>query len=133
MPCHLVHHLIPYSSHSGALIVHAKSLQLCPTLCDPMDCSPPGSCQWDSPGKNTGLLCPLLGDLPNSGIEAGSPAFPALQADSLPSETLRKPQDSSLLISKLTSLSSQSQFCKKYLPSLKSWNFREDYIIVLIP
>ena len=21
----------------------AKSLQLCPTLCDPMDCSPPGS------------------------------------------------------------------------------------------
>ena len=24
-------------------IVHAKSLQLCPTLCDPMDRSPPGS------------------------------------------------------------------------------------------
>ena len=23
--------------------VHAKSLQLCPTLCDAMDCSPPGS------------------------------------------------------------------------------------------
>ena len=23
--------------------VHAKSLQLCPTLCIPMDCSPPGS------------------------------------------------------------------------------------------
>ena len=23
--------------------VHAKSLQLCPTLCDPMDCSPPDS------------------------------------------------------------------------------------------
>ena len=23
--------------------MHAKSLQLCPTLCDPMDCSPPGS------------------------------------------------------------------------------------------
>ena len=22
--------------------MHAKSLQLCPTLCDPMDCSPPG-------------------------------------------------------------------------------------------
>ena len=29
--------------------------QLCPTLCDPMDCSPPGSCLWDSPGKNTGV------------------------------------------------------------------------------
>ena len=25
------------------LILHAKSLQLCQTLCDPMDCSPPGS------------------------------------------------------------------------------------------
>ena len=25
------------------LMVHAQSLQLCPTLCDPMDCSPPGS------------------------------------------------------------------------------------------
>ena len=23
--------------------MHAKSLQLCPTLCDPVDCSPPGS------------------------------------------------------------------------------------------
>ena len=23
--------------------VHAKSLQLCPTFCDAMDCSPPGS------------------------------------------------------------------------------------------
>ena len=23
--------------------VRAQSLQLCPTLCDPMDCSPPGS------------------------------------------------------------------------------------------
>ena len=23
--------------------VHAKSRQLCPTLCDPLDCSPPGS------------------------------------------------------------------------------------------
>ena len=23
--------------------MHVKSLQLCPTLCDPVDCSPPGS------------------------------------------------------------------------------------------
>ena len=28
--------------------------QLCPTLCDPMDCSPPGS-PWDFPGKVTGV------------------------------------------------------------------------------
>ena len=25
------------------LCMHAKSLQLCPTLCNPMDCSPPGT------------------------------------------------------------------------------------------
>ena len=32
--------------------------QSCPTLCDPMDCGPPGSsCPWDSPGKNTGVGC----------------------------------------------------------------------------
>ena len=36
--------------------VHAKLLQSCPTLCDPMDCSPPGfSVHGDSPGKNTGV------------------------------------------------------------------------------
>ena len=38
----------------------AKSLQLCPTLCDPMDCSPPGSSPWDSLGKNTGVGCHFL-------------------------------------------------------------------------
>ena len=33
-------------------------VQLCPTLCDPMNCSPPGSSvQGDSPGKNTGVGC----------------------------------------------------------------------------
>ena len=26
-----------------AMCMHAKSLQLCPTLCNRMDCSPPGS------------------------------------------------------------------------------------------
>ena len=30
-------------------------LQSCLTLCDPMDCSPPGSCPWDFPSKNTGV------------------------------------------------------------------------------
>ena len=36
----------------------AKSHQLCLTLCNPTDGSPPGSpCPWDSPGKNTGAGC----------------------------------------------------------------------------
>ena len=38
----------------------AKLLQLCPTLCDPIDGSPPGSRPWDSPGKNTGVGCHFL-------------------------------------------------------------------------
>ena len=34
----------------------AKSLQSCPTLCDPIDGSPTRLlCPWDSPGKNTGV------------------------------------------------------------------------------
>ena len=64
--------------------VHAKSLQLCLTLCDPMDYCTPGSSdhgifqarilEW--------VACPSLGDLPDPGIE--EPAYPALQVDSLP-------------------------------------------------
>ena len=38
-----------------------KSLQSCPTLCDPIDGSPPGyPSPWDSPGKNTGVGCHFL-------------------------------------------------------------------------
>ena len=36
-----------------------KSLQSCPTLCDPIDSSPPGSPSL-SPGKNTGVGCHFL-------------------------------------------------------------------------
>ena len=36
----------------------AKSLQSCPTLCNPIDGSPLGSpSPWNSPGKNTGVGC----------------------------------------------------------------------------
>ena len=58
--------------------------QSCPTLCGPMDCSPPGSSvhgilqarilEW--------VAIPFPGDIPNPGMEPGSPA---LQVDSLPS------------------------------------------------
>ena len=44
-----------------ALSVFAKSLQSCPTLCDPIDGSPPRLPRpWDSPGKNTGVGCHFL-------------------------------------------------------------------------
>ena len=34
--------------------------QSCPTLCDPIDGSPPGFGPWDSPGKSTGVGCHCL-------------------------------------------------------------------------
>ena len=34
--------------------------QLCPSLCDPMDCGPPGSLSSDVPGQNTGAGCHSL-------------------------------------------------------------------------
>ena len=40
--------------------------QLCPTLSDPMDCSPPGSSvHGDSPGQDTGVGCHFLLQLQN--------------------------------------------------------------------
>ena len=36
------------------------SLQSCPTLCDPIDGSPPGSPVPGIPGKNTGVGCHFL-------------------------------------------------------------------------
>ena len=75
----------------------AKSLQLCPTLCDHMDCNPPGSSvHGDSPRQEywSGLPCPPPGDLPNPGIE---PRSPGLQVDSLLSEPPGKARYSLLL------------------------------------
>ena len=48
--------------------------QPCPTLCSPMDCSPPGSSlHGDSPGKNTGVGSHffLQGIFPTQGLSAG--------------------------------------------------------------
>ena len=60
--------------------------QSCPTLCNPIDCSLPGSSvRGDSPGKNTGVGCYsfLQGIFPTQGWNLG---LPALQANSLPSQ-----------------------------------------------
>ena len=46
---------------SSLVLSCAKSLQSCLTLCDSMDCSPPGSSvHGDSLGKNTGVGCQAL-------------------------------------------------------------------------
>ena len=53
-----------------AFRMHAKSPQSCPTLRDPVDCSPPGSSvHGDSPGKNTRVGCHSL--LPGSSWPRG--------------------------------------------------------------
>ena len=48
--------------------------RLCPNLCSPMDCSPPGSSvHGDFPGKNTGVGCHafLQGIFPTQGLNPG--------------------------------------------------------------
>ena len=55
-----------------------------PTLCDPMDGNLPGSRSMGF-SRQEYLRSPSPGDLPNPGIEPGSPA---LQTDALPSEPL---------------------------------------------
>ena len=55
-------------------IVLCLVAQSCPTLCNPMDCSPPGSSvHGDSPGKNTGVGCHALlqGIFPTQGSIPG--------------------------------------------------------------
>ena len=58
-------HRSPHSSWTPApsvpLCCCCLVAQLCPTLCDPRDCSPPGSSvRGDSPVKNTGVGCHSL-------------------------------------------------------------------------
>ena len=54
------------------LYTHA-CVELCPTLCDPMDCSPP-----DFSVRGSGLPFPSSGDLPDPGMEPASLAWPEL-------------------------------------------------------
>ena len=78
--------------------MHAKSLQSCPTLCDPLDCSPPGS---SVPGILQARILEWLprpppGNLPTPGIELMSPALAAAAAKSRQScPTLCDPIDGS--------------------------------------
>ena len=83
----VVHMLNNFLNNHAGTIMNVKVLvtQPCPTLCDPMDHSPPGFSvhgilqarilEW--------VTIPFLEDLSCPGIE---PRSPTLQADSLPSE-----------------------------------------------
>ena len=65
-----------------ARCLHAKSIQSCPTICDPMDCSPSGSSAHGLPRQEywNGLPFPSPGDLLNPGIKPVSLMSPALAA-----------------------------------------------------
>ena len=66
--------------------VCAKTLQLCPTLCNPMGCSLLGSSVHATlQAENTGVGCllPPPGDPPDAGIESRLPCFLHWQAGSL--------------------------------------------------
>ena len=65
-------------------ILYAKLLQSCLTLCNPLDCSPPGSSvHGDSPGKNTGVGYHALLQriFPNPPIEPASLMSPTLAGE----------------------------------------------------
>ena len=50
-----------FISSFHAMLCYAKSLQSCPTLCDPLEWQPTRLPRpWDSPGKNTGVGCHFL-------------------------------------------------------------------------
>ena len=71
--------------------MHAKLLQSCPTLCDPMDCShqAPLSMGFSSQEYWNRLPCPPSRDLPDPGIK---PASPALADEFLTPEPPGKPK-----------------------------------------
>ena len=58
------------------MVVQCFVAQSCQTLCDPMDCSTPGSSvHEDSPGKNSGVghHALLQGIFPTQGLNPGLP------------------------------------------------------------
>ena len=76
-------------------IVTCANVLWCPALCDHMGlaCQAPMSIGYPRQEYWSGLLFPPLGDLPDPRIEPESPALPALQVNSLPTEPLGKPKD----------------------------------------
>ena len=83
MPYKFQNYLFQFCEICHHASMHAKSLQSCLTLCDPIDYSPSGSSVHGYSRQEywSGLPCPPPGDLPNPGIK---PTSPAQQADSLP-------------------------------------------------
>ena len=66
--------------------------QSCPTLCDPMDCSLPGSpVHGEFLDKHTGAGCHFLGIFPTQGSNPGLSCLLRWQTSSLPPAPPGKP------------------------------------------
>ena len=90
--------------------MRAKSPQLRLILCNPMDCSPPGtSVLWASPGKNTGVGCHALlqGTCPTQGSNPCLLCLLHWQVSSLPLAPPEKP----IKTSQFSQFSSVTQSC----------------------
>ena len=91
--------------------MHAKPLQLCPTLCDPMDYRPPGSSvHRHYPSKNTGVgfHALLQGIFPTQGLNLCLLCLLHWQAGSLP---LAPPGEPSTMSLSSVQFSSVAQSC----------------------
>ena len=67
---------VRHAEHRHHMYVCRALSLLWPTLCDPTDCSPPGSsAHGDYPGQNTGVGCHALlqGIFPTQGLNPGLP------------------------------------------------------------
>ena len=80
--------LVPSHYSFPELLIVVKAVQSCPTLCNPVNCGPPGSSvHGHSPGKNTGVGCHFLlqGFFPTQGSNLRLPHC-------IPSEPPGKPE-----------------------------------------
>ena len=82
-----------HSSGTYSLVGVVQSLKSCPTLCNPMDCSPPGSSIHGISRQEywSGLPCPPPGHLSDPGIGPASLMSPALTGGFFTTELPEKP------------------------------------------
>ena len=95
----------------------------CLTLCNPMDCSPPGSpVHGDSPAKNTGVGCRSLfqGIVPTQGSNLG-----LLYCRQITAEPMGEPRDISRVPSDRKAVGRSSTLLALFLLNRYRWNLEE--------
>ena len=112
--------------------------QLCLTLCNSMDCSPPSSsAHGDSPGKNTGVVCHALlqGILPNQGSNPGLPHCRQILYHELPGKPKNTGMGSLSLPQGIFPTQKSNQgllHCRWILYQLKPRLFRDETIFFVL-